>query len=491
MPKRYYILLLLLLALVGCQPKVVREAEAVLAASDSLRVKGIPPTDSALLAETTASLTPWRMLYPTDYAKANYYYGYLLRLRGHHPEAMRCFIEASKSKTRDYLLLGRVYANMANMCQLEGNYELAYTIYEKSKDQFEKAGNSRMYYYAWNNLALQRAFQKDKDKTYELLSVIERECTDSAVLTKILETKALVCRDVAEYDSVIYYVNQLLSRGYREATEFVIKTQSYNRLGHPDSALIYAQKALACPTCSRNDSINMLYVLSHNDTTLNGDSIRTITSERADKQFAYTHQQEELAKAVEYLQHDMQPNHLWLYGTIVALIISSVVLFVFFRVTKQRRELKRTELIEITTNIQEGKKEYSQLVDRNSDLRDENKSHYQVKYRQLQEECDCICKMSDEELKARMSWRDFDQLVEYTNTHMYGFVDKLYQQYPSLSEKEVRMCILSMIGVSGPRASELVPYAATGIRKFKSTTLQKIGFSGVNVREQLLELACK
>ena len=469
---------------------MVREAETVLAASDSLRVKGIPPTDSALLAETTASLTPWRMLYPTDYAKANYYYGYLLRLRGHYPEAMRCFLEASKSKTQDYILLGRVWSNIANMCQLEGNYELAYSMYEKSKDQFEKAGNSRMYYYAWNNMAIQYAFQKDKDKTYELLSVIERECTDSAVLTKILETKAFACRHNAEYDSTIYYINRLQALGFQEPSRYVLKAQAYWFLQQYDSALVSAQDALS-HSCYTLDSISMMYITSHNDSSLNRERVLDITSERADKQFAYTHQQEELAKAVEYLQHDMQPNHLWLYGTIVALIISSVVLFVFFRVTKQRRELKRTELIEITTNIQEGKKEYSQLVDRNSDLRDENKSHYQVKYRQLQEECDCICKMSDEELKARMSWRDFDQLVEYTNTHMYGFVDKLYQQYPSLSEKEVRMCILSMIGVSGPRASELIPYAATGIRKFKSTTLQKIGFSGINVREQLLELACK
>ena len=160
---RHIFLLTVLLIFIGCKPHVVREAEVTLAEADSLRTHGIPPTDSARLAQTVADLSPWRLFYPTDYAKANYYYGRLLRAKGNYPAAMKCFINATHAHTKDYLLLGRVYANMANMCQLEEDYDLAYKVYEKSHEQFAKSGNSIMYYYSLNNMAIQKAFQQDKN----------------------------------------------------------------------------------------------------------------------------------------------------------------------------------------------------------------------------------------------------------------------------------------------------------------------------------------
>ena len=105
----------MLLTFIGCKPAVIKEAEQTLAVADSLRVKGIAPTDSTLWAETVASLTPWRYFYPTDYAKANFYHGYLLSVKGDFPEAMECFINASQARTNDYNLLGRVWSNIGLM----------------------------------------------------------------------------------------------------------------------------------------------------------------------------------------------------------------------------------------------------------------------------------------------------------------------------------------------------------------------------------------
>ena len=235
----------------------------------------------------------------------------------------------------------------------------------------------------------------------------------------------------------------------------------------------------------------MTYITSHKDSSIDIDSILSIASARVDQQQALSVEKSSLSHAVEQLKQELKPNYKWIYGVIITILVICAIIGCILFFTKKHRAYHRARWEMVNAQLKEGKKEYSALVDCNNGLRDENENHYKTKYRQLIEECNCICNMPEKELRARTAWRDFDKLVEYTNTHMYGFVDKLYQKCPSLSEKEVRMCILSLIGVSGPKAAELVPYAATGIRKFKSTTLKKIGFSGLNVHEKLLDFACK
>ena len=105
-------------------------------------------------------------------------------------------------------------------------------------------------------------------------------------------------------DSAIVCVNQLQKFGNSEPTGYKIKAQSFWGLEEKDSAICYASQALACP-CSLNDSINMLYILSHNPQNKDIDSVLSITSERADKQFLYTNRQESLAHAIEILKQDL------------------------------------------------------------------------------------------------------------------------------------------------------------------------------------------
>ena len=440
---------------------MVEEAETLLCEADSLRVKGIAPTDSALWAETVAALHPWRLFYPTDYAKANYYYGYLLRTKGHHPQAMQCFIDASKAKTNDHVLLGRVYANMANMCRLEGNYELAYCIYEKSKDQFAKSGNSKMYYYAINNMALQRAFQNDKPASYELLSIVERECNDSAVLTKILETKATACMRVKEYDSVLIYIDSLVAKGFIERPVWVLKAQAFSWLENQDSAMVYAKQVLDMG-CTLNDSVNMLYVMTH-DKSISSDSLLTLSTVRADRHREYTTSQELLSHAVEIYQQSIKPDYRWIYGIVVTVIVIGLILLIILLSTKKRRNLAQRHIEQQVQNIAQ----------------------------QYIQNCTNLSHLTTVQFANTVNWKNFDDMCKYINAALNNFADNLQQQYPSLTERELRLCILVLMNFSYDQIAELMNYGKEGVGKFKYLTAQKIGSSVRNLHDKLFQIMCK
>ena len=450
--------------------------------ADSLRVKGIAPTDSTLWAETVASLTPWRYFYPTDYAKANYYYGRLLREKGYHPQAMQCFIDASNAKTNDHVLLGRVYSNIADMCRLEGNYDLAYSVHDLSKKQFAKAGNTQLYYYAINNQALQRAFQKDKPAAYELLSIIERECTDSAVLTKALETKAIACRYVEEHDSALYYAIRLQANGNREPTGYMIKAQVYSKLGIADSAVYYAQYIMEHST-SKTDKYNALYILSHKGKNLTNDSVLTLTSQRADLGAEYTHRQESLSHAVEILQQSMKPNYKWLYGGVVTLLIVGIVIGIILFATHKRRTLK---IQQIETLVIERKKELAQTLTQNQALLQTNEELLKSRIEQF--EYNCAALRNSQDIRRELHWKDYDEMCSIINKHLFLLANKLKALHV-LTEKEVRLCILIAIKLSQKEISSILPYSENGIGKFKYTTAKKMGTTAQNLREMLVKMA--
>ena len=146
-------ILICVLLLCSCSRTALHEAQSVVAEADSLRALGIQYDDSLRIAQSVATLTKWRHIHKNDYAKANYYYGRLLRNRDNYVSAMQCFIDASHSGSDDYNLLGRVYSNIATLCSYEENNQLAFQIYEKSSKCFYEAKNQSAYYYALNDMA--------------------------------------------------------------------------------------------------------------------------------------------------------------------------------------------------------------------------------------------------------------------------------------------------------------------------------------------------
>ena len=427
-----------------------------LMACPSVRVE--QSNDSMALAECVNRLRPWRYFYADEYAKANYYYGRYLRSVGNQPAAMQAFIDATHSHSTDYDILGRVYSNMAYMCRLEGNHILSYSLYLESLRCFENLTDVHPYYYAINNLAVQKAEMGEKDAAYRLLSQLETACKDTNILMRVYETKAFSHYHVQEYDSAILYLNLLYALGYNEPSGVVMKAQSYWFSNRMDSALHYAVDAMNCD-CSLNDSINMLYILSHNDSSINKDSILNLSSERADKLFLYTRQQENLAHAVQLLEQDISRPYdwRWLYMCIAIVALITTIIGLNYLIKRHKRLNRDTQL-------------YSQN-----------------KIEELEKVCHSLAHLSIDQLISELSWRDYEQMRAIVNTRMFNIVDALSQDKACLSEKEIRLCVLVLINLSREQMAELLLYAKSGMGKFKHSTAHKLGTTSKNMRSYLVE----
>jgi len=474
--------MVLMLALAGlfCSCSQVEDARRVVAEADSLRATGMAYDDSLAIAKAAATLSHVRSLYPTDYAHANYYYGRLLRNRGDQPAAMLAFLNVIHSRTKDYAIKGRSYCNMGIMCGLAVEHELAYDMYEHSAEEFLKAQDSIAYFYALIDMAFELAEQKRKDESISLTNQIENECTDYYVLTKIWETRADAYIQAEMYDSAIYCVRTLQSRGNQEPTGFLYAAQAYDNLGIRDSALYYANRVLECSDFY-GDLYNTLYILTHNDSTINVEEVLSLTSDRADIQMDYTEIRAGLSQAVQLLEQDLnrKPNMAWLWATIVTLLIIGVPSSVYISRKRKKHQLYSQK----ATAAQE---EHRILSEQNQKLEQQQTQRQQ----EAMAEIDIFCRsITEENIKQKLCWKDFDQMCAIVNQRMFGFVDKLKARGIT-SMNEIRICVLLALGsFDAKQMANLVPCTYDSFKTTKSFAAKKLNISGRNMRPALLKLA--
>ena len=217
----------------------MREAQEVVAHADSLREAHLYAQneydDSLSLAQAYETLKaiplPFRegLGLGSSYAHACYHYGRLLRAKDNNVEAMKVFIEATHSRTRDYHILGRIYSNMGSMCHLAEDYALSYDMFAKCADCLLQNSDTISYYYGLNEMAFELAEQGKKEETLALLDSITRNCNDKNVILKTWETKAEMYQKVSQYDSAIYCANQMQLSDWIGLTGIMIKAQSFYR----------------------------------------------------------------------------------------------------------------------------------------------------------------------------------------------------------------------------------------------------------------------
>ena len=476
----------------SCSSRAIHEAEAVVAQADSLWQAGLmygtDAGDSLTLAHAYETLqehsvfsrqlsevcpfVPCTSLLRT-YSHACYHYGKLLRAKDDPVEAMQAFINATHSRTRNYHILGRVYSNMGSICHLAGDFPLSYDMYEKSADMFLQNGDTLAYYYGLNDMAYELAEQGKKDETLCLLNNISANITDADIDVKIWEARAILYREVCQYDSTIYYARKVLDRYYSDAPMLLATAQSYYFLALYDSALVYANKVLATSDFY-GDLYNALYIISHEDSTLTKEDILQLTSQREDIRFEeYEPVKEQLSRAVRLLEADMskKPDWRWLYLLIaVALFVcSSLVLIHLWRKRKLHQQI--SEEIEIRQSH----------VNTLSLRQEEHR-------RQLLEGVETICANinESENWKKELCWNNYSQMCEMVNLRIYGFVTCLSPF--CLSEKEVRLCILILLKAGTEKMVDSIPYAKSGLGKFKLTTARKLGTTTREMRNFLLNL---
>ena len=489
MTKNVYICLLLVIcSLTACSPSL-REAQDVVAQADSLwhagQMYGVDAGDSATLVQAYETLdnillSPFTFNLSSSYAHACYHYGKLLRAKGNPEEAMQAFINATHSRTHDYHILGRVYNNMGDICHMAEEYALSCDMFEKSSKMYWRNGDTLLYYYCLNDMAFELAEQKEKEVTLKLLEKIRQHCIEKNVIEKthITATEAyLRCR---QYDSVIIEAKQIIDNTNSPLIAYMQMAQAYSYLGVKDSAVFYAQKVML-KTKDLGELNNALYILTHDDDSKDRQGVRMISADRSDIQKLLEIRQGKLSQATQLLEQDInrKPNWTWLYAIIVTIAFIGIGITIYTYRKRRQHQLLSQKVNEMQSKSDAIKLQHEQMVHEHADYKNKLLEHL---------EYNCSVFSQSDKFPNNLNWKDFDAMCIVIDNNYNMLATKLRHKY-ILSEKEIRLCILVLMNISRPRMAEILPYAASGIGKFKDQTAKKIGTSGKKMHAYLLEMA--
>ena len=380
-----------------------------------------------------------------------YEQGKTLREEGKQVEAMQAFIEAAHSGTDDEVLLGRIWSNMANMCRQANDHSTAFEVYTLSAEHFRKAADTLAYAYALNNMAWEQATMGNKEEAIELVDSAVRCYPRPPLTDKIIETKAAACLFRKEYDSVLVYTAP-------PANDYLLtlRAQACSYLQMDDSATYYAQ--LLLPKTTNLFALDDLYyILTHNDSSADKETLRSFASLRADTQNAIKERHGELTKAVEILKQDLAPQEKTKPWKIILLVVLGFGLLVWaalvtkkqHRLHTQKSQFEQTRRFELEQNI-----------------------------RHLQETKD---------LRQELQWTDFQSFCTQIDKRFNAFAAKLSAQ--GLNEQDIRICVLVLIGLSHKETAEMLNCSPKSIGKLKDLTARKLGVSGGQLQEKLLKTA--
>lgn len=374
----------------------------------------------------------------THYARGRQY------LEANEPvKAMRSFIAATQVPSEEYIFKGRSYSNMATMCRKGERHDLAYALYDKSLEQFTLADDSLRQAFALNNMAWEKAVLSDKTSALELIDSALLLSQDSALLAKVLESRIAAHLYASEYDSVLLYTAHINAPSVYMN---MVRAQAFALLAENDSAVIYARHVLQ-QTHNPRYLDDVYYILTQCDSAAVVEDLRQLSSQRTDVQRALERNQPEWIEAMLIAQHSLKPRNPKVRYIILGLIALALCLGASWGIARFLRRRSRANSIE--------------------------------------QQCLELSKAPD--MKAQLCWNDYPLFRNACNARLSGIVDKLEQR--GLSEREIRIAVLVLIGFSYAEMAEILFRAENGIGKDKYTIAKRLGVSAKELRETLISIA--
>ena len=396
-------------------------------------------------------------------AWALYEQGKTLRDQGEPAEAMAVFIRATESNTPDEILLGRVYSNMANICRQANEHALAYYVYGLSAEHFRASGDELAYAYALNNMAWEQAAQGKKDSALALIAEAVQVYPLYPLTEKVVETRATACMFANEYDSVLYYTSlpdndYLLSSPRLPGSEeymTMLRAQAYSYLGKGDSATYYAHELL--PNTDDPAYLDdIYYILTHDDEYADTETLRTLSSERADVQKIIEQRHGKLMQAVQLLGDSLTPRQTdwkWILEiALIGLLCLAAAMMGIMTIVERRRMMR--------------------------DWAQQEHTHQD----DIEQTMTYLRNVND--LRKELSWNDYQALCAKMDLLFHGLATTLLRQ--GLNEQDVRICVLVLIGLPHKQIAEMLPCSPKSIGKLKDLTARKLGVSGGNLQKKIL-----
>ena len=373
-------------------------------------------------------------------AESYYRQGRELREADEPVAAMKSFMAATRVHSREYNFKARSWSNMATMCRMGERHDLAYALYEKSLEQFALAKDTLAQAYALNNMAWEQAVQGNKSAATHLIDSALAVCADTAVQYKVTESRTASCLYAGEYDSVLFYTHQTTPSVYFD----ILQAQAYTFLGNNDSALYYAKRVVT-QTDNPRYLDDVYYILTYCDSTTQADEVRALAATRTDILMDLERNRADWIEAMWLAERALQPNaRTWKPLLVIPVMLLFVLLAGLAFFVYRRRKAKS-----------------------------------------LEQQCLALRKSAN--LRDELHWNNYPQFSVVCNERLSSIVTKLEKR--GLSEREIRICVLVLIGLSYAQMAEVLIRAENGIGKDKYLIAKHLGVSVKDLQETLIHIA--
>ena len=458
-------------------PFTFQEARQTISMADSMRVNEHRLYDDSLaLAEAYTTFGRWRLVCPNDYARACYYYGYLLRQHGNQVAAMQAFIAGTHAPYiqrvvplpwfNDYHILGRIYSNMGTMCHADDAFQLSCDLYELSASYFLNADDSLMYCYAEFSKIFEVISLQKPDSALVMLADAECVLQDDYATAFANLIRGYAYRNMAQYDTALYFADKI-APVYHDPAYLTLKAQCFASLERYDSAILYARRVMEHPSAPVQNKYNVAYIIIHADSCLTESAKDSLIDYRSDLGVMRREEKSSLSHAVEILQLDLQRTPSERKRILIAavmVLLLMLMIIVFWYLSKWLHKLR----IEAS-------------------LKREVIQEYQLRQSKRLKELEKVCVKlrTTDNLKTELHWNNYDKMREQVDGIFENFTQFILQDYP-LNETEVRLCVLIVIDFSQKQIAKLLPCAESSVKTIKRRTAQKCHTDGKNLRNFLL-----
>lgn len=372
-------------------------------------------------------------------AESYYRRGRELRQADEPVAAMEAFMAATVVHSHEYMFKARSWSNMATMCRIGERHDLAYALYEKSLEQFALANDTLAQAYALNNMAWEQAVQGNKPKATSLIDAALCLSSDTAVQHKVLESRAAACLYAGEYDSVLFFTGQTTPTLYLN----MLRAQAYALLGINDLALFYA-KQVVTQTDNPRYLDDVYYILTYCDSTSHADEVRALAAMRTNIQMELERSRADWIEAMWLAENALQqPTH----STTLLVILSTLLVILLAGAAFLAVRLRQAK--------------------------------------SLEQQCRTLRLSTD--LRKELQWNNYTQFSAVCNQRLAFIVSKLEKK--GLSEREIRICVLVLIGLSYAQMADVLFRAESGIGKDKYLIAKHLGVSVKDLQTTLIRIA--
>jgi len=424
-------------------------------------------------------------------ATCYFYKGRIYKNAQRYDEATRLYLKVIDclQNRKDYILMGKVYADMGDICMVQMDYNEAQKKYKLSVDCFTSAGKPIDASYRIVDIGRTFRFKKDFKSAHKYYLQALAQTDDSIFRGVAFQEMGINFYWAKQYDSAKYYLRQSLHFPYKinnYAVKYFTLADLYFDKEQYDSAYHYASIALKYPASFFTQ--RECYRLLANTEYVRGnfkkmavfmtrfqacsDSVGKVESQTKSTVLEDLHQTSETANKTK--------KYLAVLGWILPIIIL-ISLYVLYRLRKRNRG-KEKELEEAEVQISQ---KQNSLVDSLKQKIEDTRASQIVLYKKApisQRE-----QMDKELYNICLHINDWDVFKRLMNKTFNNIISTLESDYADITRKELTWCCLYLLDIPNPDLALVLDSQPASIYKLKQRLTQKMSLKSTKELDKLLK----